>query len=220
MEKYLDVIRTSTLFRGIEQGDIGNMLQCLGITKKSYPKGSFVFYAGDAITSVGLLLKGSAHIVQEDYWGNRNILSRVAPGDIFGEAYACVPGATAEVSVAVLTDAEIMFMDIKKTLHVCPNTCHFHEQLASNLLAVVAQKSLFLTKKIQYLSQRTTRQKLMAYLSGEARRHGAPDFTIDFNRQQLADFLSVDRSAMSSELGKMRTEGMLDFDRQHFVLKT
>jgi len=218
MEKYFNIISSSVLFREIATDDMKNMLQCLGVRKKSYAKGSFIFYAGDDISSVGLLLAGSIHIVQEDYWGNRNILAHIMPAGIFGEAYACVPGSKSEVSVVVTAPSEIMFMDIKKILHVCPRSCGFHEKLATNLLAVVASKNLFLTQKIQYLSQRSTRQKLMSYLSAEARRHGASAFTIDFNRQQLADFLSVDRSAMSSELGRMKDEGLIDYHKQDFKL--
>lgn len=219
MEKYLGVLKKSPLFQGIENEEILPMLKCLGAQKKSCPKGSFIFYAGDKLKSVGIVLSGMVHVIQEDYWGNSNILAMIQTGGIFAEAYACVPGKETNVSVIVKSKAEILFIDVEKILRLCPNTCTFHEKLAANLLAVVANKNIMLTQKIQYLSQRTTRQKLMAFLSDEASRHGSSTFTIGFNRQQLADFLSVDRSAMSSELGRLKAEGIIDFEKETFVLK-
>lgn len=219
MENLQKILKKSSLFAGIDDADILPMIKCLGARKKSCPKDSFIFYAGDTLKAVGIVLSGTVHVLQEDYWGNRNILAIVPASGIFGEAYACVPGITSNVSIYVKSTAEILFIDVEKILRVCPHTCSFHERLAANLLVVVAGKNILLTRKIQYLSQRTTRQKLMAFLSDEAQHRGKSSFTIEFNRQQLADFLSVDRSAMSSELGRMKEDGLIDFERNDFVLK-
>ena len=219
MEKNLQVIKKSALFKGIKDDSLPGLLKILDVRKKSYPKGSFVFYAGDNIDSISIVLSGTVHIVQEDFWGNRNILARIPAGEMFGEAFACAPGSKTEVDAVVTTAAEIMFLDIQKILRAGSHPNAEYGRLSANLIAVTAYKNIFLTKKIRYISQRTTRQKLMAFLSGEAKRHGKPSFSIDFNRQQLADFLSVDRSAMSSELGRMKSEGLIDFNKEKFVLK-
>lgn len=218
MRKYLDVIKSSRLFRDIDDGEIEAMLACLSVSSREYAKNEFILRAGERSSSFGLVLAGAVHIIKEDFLGNRNIIAEATPGEIFAESYACVPGAPLGVSAAAAERSEVMFMDVSRVLTVCGSACAFHARLMRNLLAVLAEKNLQFSEKLTYMTQRSTRQKLLAYLSAESLRRGAREFEIPFNRQQLADYLSVDRSALSGELSKLRGEGLLDYRKNKFTL--
>jgi len=219
MKKYLHILKNTSLFQGICEDEIEGMLQCLGARTREFAKGKSIYHIGEKITDVALVLEGAVHIKREDYWGNLSILNVISSGEVFGEAYA-VPGSVAMVNDAVAAcDSTILFLDIRRVLTSCPSSCRFHTVLIQNFFVVLAAKNRALAQKIGHMSQRTTREKLLSYLSEQSMKAGSPAFDIPFNRQQLADFLSVDRSAMSSELGKMREEGMIEFSRGHFVLK-
>lgn len=208
----------SELFAGIQENEIAAMLKCLSATTKNYKKGETIFRIGEHISSVALLLEGTVHIEREDYWGNLSILNKITAGDIFGEAYV-MPGSEPMANNAVaLKDCVVLFLDFQRILTVCTSACRFHTILIQNLFAVIAAKNRRLAQKLGHMSQRTTREKLLSYLSEQSMRTGQAAFDIPFNRQQLADFLSVDRSAMSNELCKMRDEGILTFERNHFIL--
>lgn len=218
MIKYLPLLKKSKLFYGIKEKEIESMLQCLSARKCSFQKGEIVFQRGEQISNVALLLEGCIHIRKEDYWGNLSILNEISEGEVFGEVYACLENTKMLHNAAAVKNSEILFLDIKRILKTCSSACAFHGRLIQNLLAVMASKNKTLAQKLEYMSQRTTREKLLSYLSEQSLKAGNASFDIPFNRQQLADFLSVDRSAMSNELCKMRDEGILEFDRNHFVL--
>lgn len=219
MKDFLPVIRSSQLFSGVSEEELTAMLSCLGARKESFPKDTFLMRAGDAAASVGLVLSGSVLIVQEDIWGNRNILSRAGPGQTFAAAFACAPGSVLNVSAAAEVPVTVMFLNVARILNVCPSACAHHSRILRNLLSELAEKNLRFGEKLTHMGQRTTRAKLMSYLSAEAQRQGSREFDIPFSRQQLADYLAVERSGLSVELGKMREEGLLDFHKNHFVLK-
>ncbi len=162
------------------------------------------------------MLAGSALIVQEDIWGNRNILSKSGPGQTFAEVFACAPGAVLNVSVEAESAVTVMFLRIRRVLSVCPSACSHHSRIIRNLLGELAEKNLRLNEKLTHMGQRTTRAKLMSYFSAEVQRRGSYEFDIPFSRQQLADYLGVERSGLSLELGKMRDEGLLDFHKTTF----
>lgn len=218
MKKYLPVIERSALFRGVEQREIEAMLGCLSAVKAGYDRGQFILRVGDEVTSVGMVLSGRACIIKEDFWGNRNIMAKATPGEIFAEAYACSPSEALGVSVVAEERTEVMFLDVRKILTSCTNACDFHTRLIRNLLTALAERNLLLSGKLTHMMQRTTREKLLSYLSSEALAQNSTSFEIPFNRQQLADYLSVDRSAMSNELCKMRDEGLLSFSKNSFAL--
>ena len=167
-----------------------------------------------------MVMAGSVLIVQEDIWGNRNILSKTGPGQTFAEVFACAPGAVLNVSVEAESAVTVMFLHIRRVLSVCPSACSHHSRIIRNLLDELAEKNLRLNEKLTHMAQRTTRAKLMSYFSAEAQRRSVYEFDIPFSRQQLADYLGVERSGLSVELGKMRDEGLLDFHKSHFLLKT
>lgn len=219
MKKYLSLLKNSKLFQGISENELLFMLNCLSAVTRSYQKGEYIFTRGERIDSVALLLEGCIHIQKEDYWGNLSILSEISEGEIFGEVYACLGNEEMLHNAVAVKPSEVLFLDVKRILTMCPSACQFHGRLIRNLLSALALKNKMLTQKLEHMSKRTTREKLLSYLSEQSQRAGSPAFDIPFNRQQLADFLSVDRSAMSAELCRMRDEGILTFDRNHFVLR-
>lgn len=219
MKDYLSVIRSSQLFSGVSEEEVIAMLSCLKAERKDFPKDAFLLRAGDTAESIGLVLSGSVLVIQEDIWGNRNILSKAGPGQTFAAAYACAPSSVLNVSVIAETPVTALFLNVKRILNVCPSACAHHNRIIRNLLSELAEKNLRFNEKLTHMGQRTTRSKIMSYLSSEAQRLGKYEFDIPFSRQQLADYLAVERSGLSLELGKMRSEGLLDFYKSHFVLK-
>ena len=219
MKDFLSVIRSSQLFSGISEHELTSMLSCLSAEKEDFPREAFLLRAGDAAESIGLVLSGSVLIIQEDIWGNRNILSKAGPGQTFAAAFACAPGAVLNVSVTAEVPVTAMFFNVKRVLNVCPSACSHHSRMIRNLLSELAEKNLHFSEKLTHMGQRTTRAKLMSYFSAEVQRLGKYEFDIPFSRQQLADYLAVERSGLSLELGKMRSEGLLDFHKSHFILK-
>ncbi len=218
MEKYFPVLSQTLLFAGIRQEELASLLGCLQARVVAVKKGDPLFLEGDAAGFIGVVLSGCIQILQEDYYGNRSLLTQAETGEIFAETFACANLSRMPVSGYAPRDAEVMLLSCQKMLTVCSNSCRFHNALVKNLLQVVAQKNLSLSRKIGFMSQKTTREKLMAYLLDQAKRAGSPRFTIPLDRQALADFLGVERSAMSAELGKLRKAGVLECQGPHFEL--
>lgn len=219
MKEFLEIIGRAQLFSGVSGSEAEAMLGCLGAREEAFEKGAFILREGVSTDSVGLLLTGSALIIQEDFWGNRNILASIAPGELFAEAFACSPGAVLSINVLAQEGCRVLWLDINRILTACPSACSYHSRMIRNLLSGLAGKNLRLNDRMTHMGQRTTREKLLSYLSGQSNRQGLREFDIVFNRQQLADHLSVDRSAMSAELSRLRDEGVIEFNRNHFVLK-
>ena len=214
---YLFLSKT-VLFRGASTEEVETMLTCLNAETKKYQRGDVVYHAGDVVSSIGLVLSGSVSIENDDVWGNKSILDQVRCGQVFAETYACVPGEPLMISVVAAEPTEILFLEMSRVLHVCSNACGFHTKLVRNLLAIASQKNLNLSRRIFHTSSKSIRGRLLSYLSFQATQHGSREFEISFNRQQLADYLSVDRSAMSNELSKMQRDGLLRVKRNHFTL--
>lgn len=220
MEEYLDILRTSVLFSGLNDEEIISILHCLSAEKRNYAKGKYVLSEGEQTEALGLVLSGSLLILNEDFWGNRNILVAIGPGEIFAESYACSEGAAIGINALTQDPCTILFLEVQRVLSSCSTSCNFHNRLIRNLVSILAAKNLYMNEKLQHITQRTTRDKLLSFLSVQSHRHGKSTFEIRFNRQQMADYLSVDRSAMSNELCKLRDEGVLKFDRNRFELLT
>ena len=218
MKEYLPVLSRARLFAGVAPEDLVSVLTCLEAKPSRYEKGEYILRAGEAVESLALLAAGAAFILQEDFWGNRNLLSAIEPGQCFAEAFACAPGSVSTVSVVAQAESAVLWLNVRRLLGLCPSACRHHSAILQNLLADLAVKNLRLNEKVSHLSQRTTRARLLSYLSAEAQRQGAPDFDIPFSRQQLADYLSVERSGLSAELSRMQAEGLLTFRKNHFTL--
>jgi len=218
MKKYIPILKKSSLFAGIGEEEINMMLGCLDACVRSYKKGEYVFRQGENIDKITLLCSGQLHIQRDDYWGNRSIINVIEAGEMFGEAYAMPQSGGLMNNVVATEESCVIFFDIKKVLTVCGNACRFHSLIVQNLFAAIAEKNRKLLQKLCHISKRTTRDKLISYLSEESKKQKKSVFEIPFNRQQLADFLSVDRSAMSNELCKMRDEGLIKFEKNKFEL--
>ncbi len=213
------ILKNSLLFQGIEETDISSVLSCMSATPLTYQKGNFIFRSGETTESIGMVLTGCVHIIKEDFWGNRTILMEATTGKIFGETYASLPNLPLEVSVVAVESCTILFLNINKIMTLCSNACTFHTKLIKNMIYIFAHKNLLLTQKMEHTSKRSTREKLLSYLSGESLKNSSSSFEIPFNRQQLADYLTVDRSAMSNELSKLQEEGILDYRKNRFHLR-
>ena len=218
MKKFFSQLDMCGLFDGIAPEDIDSMLSCLKAKIIRYKKGSAVFLEGDPAGNVGIVLSGKVHIVREDYYGNRNIVAIVSTGEMFGEVFACAGTDLMPVSVFAEEISEIMFIDLRSITTTCGQGCEFHGVIIRNLLRIVSEKNLILNRKIDFLSKRSTREKLLSYLSAQAKRTGSAEFSIPFNRQELADFLCVDRSAMFAELSKMSRDGLIRYEKSRFRL--
>lgn len=213
-----DLSKTS-LFRGATPQETESMLACLGAERRSFQKGALIYRTGDVVTALGIVLSGSVLVESNDLWGNTTILDRAEPGHIFAETYACALGEPLMVDVVAAETTEVLFLNVDRILKMCSNTCDYHNRLIRNLLSIASQKNLNLSRKILHTAHKSIRGRILSYLSAQAVCNGSHIFSIPFNRQQLADYLNVDRSALSNELSKMQKEGLLKVDRNHFELE-
>jgi len=218
MKEFIPVLKRTKLFSGVGDDDISTMLTCLGARLLTYKKGEHVLRQGEHLSDILVLAEGSLHIQRDDYWGNRSILGHIGVGEIFGEAYVAPESGTLLNDVIAVEDSAVFFFDVKRVISTCSSACRFHTMVVQNLFFAISEKNRGLVQKLDYMSRRTTREKLLSYLSEEAKKQNSASITLPFNRQQLADYLSVDRSAMSNELCKMRDEGILEFEKNRFRL--
>lgn len=218
MKKYIPILKRTRMFSGVSEEEIGTMLSCLQARLCTYKKGEYVLRQGERIDNIMVLVEGKLHIQHDDYWGNRSIINMISAGEMFGEAYSAPESSTIMNDVLAVEDSAVIYFDVNKVISVCHTACKFHSIVIHNLFFAISEKNRKLIQKLGYMSKRTTREKLTAYLSDEAKRQNSGTFSIPFNRQQLADFLSVDRSAMSNELCKMRDEGKIKFEKNRFTL--
>lgn len=218
MENIIKVIQDTALFKNISASNISTLLNCVSARIKYYKKDEFILHSGDIINTLGIVIEGRILIIKEDFWGNRSIISEITKGNSFAETYAILPNIPLEISVMASSDCSILFLEINKLLQVCDSSCSFHSSLIKDLLIDVASKNLILTRKIEHMSQKTIREKVLSYLSLESQKNKSESFNIPYNRQQLADYLSVDRSALSNELSKLSQEGIIYFKKDKFTL--
>lgn len=217
MEKYINIIKNSKLFFNMTKQEIYNVINCLNANIKTYKKGETILNSGDVIKNIAIIIEGTIYLEKEDFLGNKTIFCEAYQNDIFGASY-CYDDEPVPFNVISLTNSIVMFLDIKKVFDVSLNCCNSNIKISKNFLYIVLEKNKNLNKKLEHISQRTTRNKLVSYLSEQAFKNKSNEFSIKFNRQQLADYLCIDRSAMSNELSKMRKEKMLDFNKNYFVL--
>lgn len=217
--KVTSAMREASIFRNLSDDEIVGMLPCLNAKEQHFKKNEVIYRPGDQVRKIGLVVSGAVRIEKIDYWGNRKIISVIEPGQIFGEAYAGMKTIPMEMEVLAAMPAVILFMEVGKILTTCGNSCEFHAKMIRNMVYVLAERNYKLTQKMDHLTQKTTREKLLSYFSEQALESGTSDFEIPLDRQQLADYLSVDRSAMSTELGKMKRDGLIEYRKNHFTLK-
>ena len=219
MKEYISILKRTRLFAGVGDSEIELLLSCLSARLCTYKKGEYVLRQGEHLSDIIVLVDGNLHIQKDDYWGNRSILGQISVGEMFGEAYVTPESGAVLNDVVALEDSVVVYFDVKKIITTCSSACRFHATVVQNMFFAISEKNRKLVQKLGHMSKRSTREKLISYLSEEAKRKNSSSFTIPFNRQQLADFLSVDRSAMSNELCKMRDEGLLEFQKNKFTLR-
>lgn len=220
MKKYQDILQRCPLFDGIDHKDLSAMLGCIGGKVLDYAKGETLWHEGDPATHVGMVLSGAVRLEREDYYGNRSIVVRRGTAELFCESYACAAVPALPVSVVADEDCSVLIMDCRRITVSCSNACVFHSRIIFNLLRLVAESNLVYDQKIQITSRRSTREKLMTYLLSEAKLSGSAEFTIPYDRQELADYLEVERSGLSAEISKLRKEGILESEKNRFRLLT
>lgn len=218
MREYIPVLKQSQLFATVNEEEIQAMLSCLGATLHEYKKGDYVFRQGEYLDYITILVKGKLHVQRDDFWGNRSIISQIGCGEMFGEAYVTPDSGPILNDVLAVEDSAVIFFDAHRVLTVCSSACGFHTMVVQNIFFAISNKNRMLVQKLGHMSKRTTREKLISYLSEQSKKNKSGIFEIPFNRQQLADYLSVDRSAMSNELCKMRDEGLMTFEKNKFHL--
>ncbi|MBQ7095613.1 MAG: Crp/Fnr family transcriptional regulator [Clostridia bacterium] len=218
MKKYTEILKKCPLFAEIQEEDLMKMLHCLGAKVSFFDKKYSIFTEGSPARHFGIILSGSAQIIRTDYEGNRSIIANILPSELFGEAFACAE--IEEIPVDIIADqpCEVMLLDCSHILQTCSNHCGFHQQLIYNLMRDLATKTLLFHQKLEVVSKRTTREKLLTYLTIRAKQAGARRFEIPFDRQELADYLEVDRSGLSAEISKLRREGILECRKNSFFL--
>ena len=219
MREILTMLASSSLFSGLTETEIQEIQQTLHGEQRAFERDECLLRAGDPAKAFGILLSGGALVRQEDFWGNQNILSSLHPGDCFAESFACLPGAILNVDVAASQPCEALFLKTERLLSGELSASIGGQRFLQHFLVNLAGKNLRLNEKITHMGQRSTRAKILSYLSACARRQGAAEFDVPFSRQQLADYLSVDRSGLSAELCRLRDEGLMEFQREHFRLK-
>ena len=215
-----DILRevNSPLFRGIRPEELKAMLGCIGYHIASFRKGDIVAFEEENIRHIGIILSGSVDMVKEDLWGNKTMLVRIFRNEVFGETFACGSDNLSVVTFLVSEDAKVLFLPFNRVMHSCTMACQFHHRLIENMVRVIADKNRDLMRKVEVVSKRTIREKLLAYLSLQAQTQNSRYFEIPLGRVELAEYLCVDRSALTRELAKMKDEGLIDYDRSCFRL--
>ncbi len=210
----IKVLKNNKLFEEINEPDIYSMLKCLNSHTEIFPKGGFIFLSGESKPRVGIIISGATQVLKENILGDSMIVGSFGPGEMFGETFACMRMKEMPVTVIASEKCEILFIDIESIIHTCKSACSFHRQLISNLLKVIAEKNIFLNQKMSYITHKTIRGRLEAYFYDMIEQSGSYTITLPYNRNELADFLCTDRSAMSRELSKMKTEGIITVNKK------
>lgn len=208
----------SALFEGISVQDRRALLGCMGYRVRTFPKGSFVAMEDEKINQIGIILSGTVDMVKEDLWGNRTMLLRMKKNEVFGETFACGDHGNSTVSFVASQTAEILFLPFGRVTRCCTNSCEFHHRLSDNLVGIMANKNRELMRKVEVVTKRTTREKLLAYLSIQGQLQGSSTVDLPLSRVELAEYLCVDRSAMTRELMKMQQDGLIAYEKNRFKL--
>lgn len=207
------------LFHGIQEREIPELFRCLMPRERKFQKGEVIFRAGSPVSEIGLVESGSVNIIVNLYWGSSIIFGHVRKGEVFAENYAAIPGKELICDVVACEETEILFLNMQNMLTTCRKGCTFHNRIIKNMLSISAKKNLNMSYRMMHTASKSLRQRLISYLSEQALEHGSSHFTIPFNRQQLADYLAVNRSAMSNELSKMQEDGLITYRKNEFTLK-
>ena len=208
----------SPLFAGIDTRDMEGMLGCIGYHIRQFQKGEIIAFEEETINHVGVVLSGAVDMIKEDIWGNRTMLVRTYPEDIFGETFACGAESSSLVSFVAAQDSKVLFLSFCRVMHTCTHACQFHQTLIENMVRLIARKNRELMRKVEVVSKKTLREKILAYLSIQAQSQGGKTFEIPLGRVEWAEYLCADRSALTRELARMKEEGILDYQKNTFTI--
>lgn len=218
MKREFQVLKGTGLFEGVEPEEMKAMFRCVDASTSRFSKDDYLFRKGARTNSLAIIIEGRARSFREDWWGERRPIDEYGPGSVIGTESAC-SDRRIDMSVIALEPTEVLFLDVDRISHTCQSSCPFHHRMISNLIRILAQGSKSLNVRLDEMARRTTREKLCAFLSDQAAIAGSGEFTISMNRQELADHLGVDRSAMSAELSRMQKDGIIEYERNTFRLK-
>lgn len=216
MKKFIDQIKNCALFNGIALDNIQAMMGCIGARVQHFDKSETILLEGEPAKYIGIVLSGRAQIIRDDYYGNRSIVANIEPTQMFGESFACAETPALPINVIAVENTSVLLLDCRRITKTCQNACAFHNQVIFNLMKMMANKNLIFNEKIEITSKRTTREKLMTYLSLQAKKQNSNTITIPYNRQELADFLEVERSGLSVEISKLCRAGVIEADKKTF----
>lgn len=204
------------LFEGIKNEDMGAMLSCTGYHIGNYARGQVIALENEQIRHVGIVLSGAVDMVKEDVWGHKTLLARIGKEELFGESFACCEDNLSLVTFSAPEDTRVLFIPFHRIMHTCSMACEFHHKLVENMVRIIAGKNRELMKKVEVVSQKTLREKILAYLSHQSQRAESRYFEIPLSRQELAEYLCADRTALSRELASMKADGLIDYDKNMF----
>ncbi len=211
-EKYFNVISRTELFEDIDSQDILKVLACLNPNVISYQKGDHIVTQGDNFESIGILLSSEAKIYKVNLTGHAIMVKILKPGDIFGEVIVFSKHMEWPVTIEVQGDCEVLLIPKKTILQERAIACQWHKIIIANILRIISDRAIYLNERIDYLSIKSTRQKVSTYLLEQYKRIGATRFNLTLNRNELADFLNISRPTLSREMCKMRDEGIIAFN--------
>ncbi len=212
------LLQNTVLFSRIKEDDIETALKELNAAEKRYKKGSVILHAGRTTDRMGIVLFGSVTIESNDIWGNRTILSHVGKGQFFAETYALLTDEPMLVDATANEDCGILFLEINRLTNTAPGNDEWRVRILNNLLTISAHKNLALSGRSFHISPKSIRGRVMSYLNSVSLQKGSRTFDIPFDRQQLADYLNIERTALSKELGRMQKEGIISVRKSHFII--
>ena len=218
MTDYIAILKECSLFTGIEPSEINSLLSCLQAREKAFSKNEMIILTGNKTSQLGVIISGKVQIIKEDMLGRKHILSELGEADLFGETFVCAGIKESPVSVLVIKDTKILWLNYHNIVSSCANSCAHHTKIIENMISVLARKNIILNKKNTILAKHSIRERLLGYFTECMETFHSSSFTIPFGRTELADYLCVDRSALSRELGKMQAEGLLDYVKNDFTL--
>ena len=218
LENFYNQIKTSPVFYGMNDEELKGLLECFHARIRRYEKGDMIIRQGDMISNIYLILSGGVNIEKDSYWGRRIIISRLGKNENLALSFVGSKDVEANIDAISVEDTLVLVLSYEKCTSMCQNACTRHKILINNLFQILSKENIELIQKIENVSQKSIRDKLLTYLSNEAQKKHSNSFDINFNRQDLADYLNVDRSAMSFELSKLQKEGIIEYNKNHFEL--
>ncbi len=218
MKKYMNCLKNCILFQKMNEQQIESLLKCFGVEIKKYKKNQMIMDEDCSVHHIGIVLTGMVQLEQNDIYGTRNIVGIIEPKELFLESFACAHIERLGMRLCALEECEIMFVEYHKLMHPCCKGCMMHHQIIDNMIELLAMKNIHFHNKLQILSKRTTKEKLLAYLNMQVKIQGSKTITIPFDRQQLADYLGVERSGLSMEISKLKKANIIDCYKNQFKI--